>query len=149
MGPPASDRVSRVRSYSGSTLLPVNFVYGTFTPFGLPFQTCSTIDTDCLMSVRNPDSKLPVWPLSRSLAATWKIDVSFSSSGYLDVSVPRVTFSVPMYSVQDTCALPQVGSPIRTSAGSRIFAPHRSFSQLVTSFFGSQCQGIRLMLLFA
>ena len=148
MGPPASDRVSRVRSYSGSTLLPVNFVYGTFTPFGLPFQTCSTIDTDCLMSVRNPDSKLPVWPLSRSLAATWKIDVSFSSYGYLDVSVPRVTFSVPMYSVQDTCALPQVGSPIRTSAGSRIFAPHRSFSQLVTSFFGSQCQGIRLMLLF-
>ena len=149
MGPPASDRVSRVRSYSGSTLLPVNFVYGTFTPFGLPFQTCSTIDTDCLMSVRNPDSKLPVWPLSRSLAATWKIDVSFSSYGYLDVSVPRVTFSVPMYSVQDTCALPQVGSPIRTSAGSRIFAPHRSFSQLVTSFFGSQCQGIRLMLFLA
>ena len=148
MGPPASSRVSRVRSYSGSTLLPVNFVYGTFTPFGLPFQTCSTIDTDCLMSVRNPDSKLPVWPLSRSLAATWKIDVSFSSYGYLDVSVPRVTFSVPMYSVQDTCALPQVGSPIRTSAGSRIFAPHRSFSQLVTSFFGSQCQGIRLMLFF-
>ena len=148
MVPPASDRVSRVRSYSGSTLLPVNFVYGTFTPFGLPFQTCSTIDTDCLMSVRNPDSKLPVWPLSRSLAATWKIDVSFSSYGYLDVSVPRVTFSVPMYSVQDTCALPQVGSPIRTSAGSRIFAPHRSFSQLVTSFFGSQCQGIRLMLFF-
>ena len=148
MGPPASDRGSRVRSYSGSTLLPVNFVYGTFTPFGLPFQTCSTIDTDCLMSVRNPDSKLPVWPLSRSLAATWKIDVSFSSYGYLDVSVPRVTFSVPMYSVQDTCALPQVGSPIRTSAGSRIFAPHRSFSQLVTSFFGSQCQGIRLMLFF-
>ena len=148
MGPPASDRVSLVRSYSGSTLLPVNFVYGTFTPFGLPFQTCSTIDTDCLMSVRNPDSKLPVWPLSRSLAATWKIDVSFSSYGYLDVSVPRVTFSVPMYSVQDTCALPQVGSPIRTSAGSRIFAPPRGFSQLVTSFFGSQCQGIRLMLFF-
>ena len=31
-----------------------------------------------------------VWALSRSLAATWEIDVSFSSSGYLDVSVPRV-----------------------------------------------------------
>ena len=46
-----------------------------------------------VMSVRNPDSKLSVWPLSRSLAATRKIDVSFSSSGYLDVSVPRVTFS--------------------------------------------------------
>ena len=45
------------------------------------------------MSVHNPDSKLSVWPLSRSLAATRKIDVSFSSSGYLDVSVPRVPFS--------------------------------------------------------
>ena len=35
-----------------------------------------------------------------------------------------------------------VGFPIRISAGQWIFAPHRSFSQLVTSFFGSQCQGI-------
>ena len=47
-----------------------------------------------VMSVHNPDSKLSVWPLSRSLAATRKIDVSFSSSGYLDVSVPRVSFSM-------------------------------------------------------
>ena len=31
-----------------------------------------------------------VWALPRSLAATYGIDVSFSSSGYLDVSVPRV-----------------------------------------------------------
>ena len=31
-----------------------------------------------------------VWALSVSLAATLEIDVSFSSSGYLDVSVPRV-----------------------------------------------------------
>ena len=46
-----------------------------------------------VISVRNPSNKLLVWPLSRSLAATGKIDVSFSSSGYLDVSVPRVTFS--------------------------------------------------------
>ena len=33
---------------------------------------------------------LSVWALSLSLAATKEIDVSFSSSGYLDVSVPRV-----------------------------------------------------------
>ena len=31
-----------------------------------------------------------VWPLLISLAATLKIDVSFSSCGYLDVSVPHV-----------------------------------------------------------
>ena len=45
------------------------------------------------MTVRNPISKLMVWPLSRSLAATWKITVVFSSYGYLDVSVPRVPFA--------------------------------------------------------
>ena len=33
-----------------------------------------------------------VWALSISLAATLEIDVSFSSSGYLDVSVHRVPF---------------------------------------------------------
>ena len=53
------------------------------------------------------------------------------------------------YSAYGTCALPQVSSLIRKSAGRWIFAPYRSLSQLVTSFVGSQCQGIRLMLLFA
>ena len=33
-----------------------------------------------------------VWALSLSLAATQEIDLSFSSSGYLDVSVPQVPF---------------------------------------------------------
>ena len=33
-----------------------------------------------------------VWPLPRSLAATYGIDFSFSSSGYLDVSVLLVDF---------------------------------------------------------
>ena len=36
----------------------------------------------------------------------------------------------------------QPGFPIQKSAGHRIFAPHRCLSQLITSFFGSQCQGI-------
>ena len=48
----------------------LHFVYGTFTLFGVPFQTSSTIQIMCPLAVRNPDSKLPVWPLSRSLAAT-------------------------------------------------------------------------------
>ena len=34
-------------------------------------------------------ARTPVWALSISLAATLEIDVSFSSSGYLDVSVHR------------------------------------------------------------
>ena len=91
-------------------------------------------------------ARTPVWPLSLSLAATNKIDVSFSSSGYLDVSVHRVASGKAMDSLYGACALPHAGFPIRTSAGRRLFAPYRSFSQLAASFFGSYCQGIRLML---
>ena len=35
------------------------------------------------------NARIPVWALSRSLAATYKIEFSFFSSGYLDVSVHR------------------------------------------------------------
>ena len=42
-----------------------------------------------------------------------------------------------------------MSSLIRKSAGHRIFAPYRSLSQLVTSFVGSWCQGIHLVLLLA
>ena len=41
----------------------------------------------------NPESEDSVWALPSSLAATGGIEFSFSSSGYLDVSVPRVAFS--------------------------------------------------------
>ena len=43
---------------------------------------------------------------------------------------------------------PQPGFPIQKSADQRSFAPPRSFSQLITSFIGSQCQGIHPTLLF-
>ena len=42
-----------------------------------------------------------------------------------------------------------VGFPIQKSPDHGIFAPPRSFSQLITSFIGSQCQGIRPALFFA
>ena len=38
------------------------------------------------------NARILVWALPLSLAATNGIDVSFSSSGYLDVSVHRVPF---------------------------------------------------------
>ena len=44
-------------------------------------------------AVHNPAVHAPrVWALSISLAATLEIEVSFFSSGYLDVSVPPVPF---------------------------------------------------------
>ena len=45
---------------------------------------------DPTMQSEPRNARIPVWALSRSLAATYEIDVSFSSSGYLDVSVHRV-----------------------------------------------------------
>ena len=43
----------------------------------------------------------------------------------------------------------QVGFPIQTSLDRWIFAPPQGFSQLITSFIGSQCQGIRPVLFLA
>ena len=41
------------------------------------------------------------------------------------------------------------GFPIRKSTGRRLLTANRGLSQLITSFIGSWCQGIHLMLLFA
>ena len=81
--------------------------------------------------------RLMVWALSRSLATTWEIDVSFSSSGYLDVSVHRVPSSWTMCSSRGTVLLHTAGFPIRTSTDRSLLAAPRGFSQLATSFFGS------------
>ena len=43
----------------------------------------------------------------------------------------------------------QVGCPIRKSADYKTFASPRSLSQLITSFFASECQGIHHTPLFA
>ena len=77
-----------------------------------------------------------VWALPLSLAATQGIDVSFSSSGYLDVSVQAVpsVYLCVQYTVHE---LSHADCSIRTSADRCLLATPRSFSQLVTSFFGS------------
>ena len=60
----------------------------------------------------------------------------FFSSGYLDVSVPRVPSTI--LCIHIAVHTPRcVGSPIRISTDLRSFATPRSFSQLVTSFFGA------------
>ena len=61
----------------------------SLSPAGLPspfsYLTSATTQSE------PRDARITVWALSISLAATLEIDkFSFSSSGYLDVSVPRV-----------------------------------------------------------
>ena len=143
MVPPASHKVSRVSWYSGSCQSRLNFAYGIFTLSDQISQNCSAIDSSTLCSPQPRGARTTVWALSISLAATLEIDFSFSSSGYLDVSVRRVPLLQAMYSPADdsSCLLP--GSPIRTPPLLRFLTASRSFSQFGASFFSFEWQGIR------
>ena len=87
-----------------------------------------------------------VWPLSLSLAATQEIDFSFSSQGYLDVSVHPVPFIKLCIHLMIHTHYRMWVPPFGNLRVYRICAPYRSLSQLITSFIGSQCQGIHPML---
>ena len=104
MGPPHSDRVTRVPPYL--ICQPDHFVYGAITLYRRTFQTVPLF-TD--------------WSASpRSLATTKGISVDFFSSGYLDVSVPRVRLA----QLWIHCTIIiwwWLGFPIRTSPGQSLF----------------------------
>ena len=90
MGPPASHRISRVPRYSGTCSLSLTSPTGLSPSLvWLSNQFESSIVANgrpATPSVRRPS----VWPLPSSLATTKGIEFSFFSSGYLDVSLPRV-----------------------------------------------------------
>ena len=90
MVPARSDKVSRVSSYSGYRSVSLSFAYGAFTLSGRLSQSRSAGLPESGLRSEPRNARIPVWPLPRSLAATCGLDVSFSSSGYLDVSVHRV-----------------------------------------------------------
>ena len=90
MVPARSHKVSRVSWYSGSCHVILNFAYGAFTLSGRSSQNRSAILDDSFSQSEPRNARIPVWALPISLAATLEIDVSFFSSGYLDVSVHRV-----------------------------------------------------------
>ena len=90
MVPAPSVKVPRVSTYSGSRLALHLFAYGAFTLSGWLSQNHSAKSHGSLPRSEPRNARIPVWALSISLAATLEIDVSFSSSGYLDVSVHRV-----------------------------------------------------------
>ena len=111
--PPASRRVSRARRYSGPWARCLRlFGYGALTLFRRPSQAVPlrgrflTAAGGCgprLPRPTTPSRKRPhafaratVWARPVSLAATPGISVDFSSSGYLDVSVPPVASWPPI-----------------------------------------------------
>ena len=79
----SADTLDTVRSTS-------LFAYKTLTSSGWLFHTIR-LRSVSHVTVRTPRILLSsVWPLPLSLATTHRISFDFSSSGYLDVSVPRV-----------------------------------------------------------
>ena len=73
------------------------FVYGAVTLCGRPFQIVLLACHNPMLESYNPARETPaVWATPLSLAATDGIDFSFSSSGYLDVSVHQVVTCLPM-----------------------------------------------------
>ena len=90
MVPAHSIKVSRVSMYSGYRHVNSPFAYGAFTLSGRLSQNLSARIVESIMRSEPRIARNPVCPLSISLAATLEIDVSFSSSPYLDVSVQAV-----------------------------------------------------------
>ena len=149
MVPPASHRISRVPRYSGFVRLLSPSLTG-LSPSPAALSNALQLSYRCVMTSSTPVvRRQPVWPLPSSLATTKGIEFSFFSSGYLDVSLPRVPSYETMYSSHGDWALPQPGSPIRKSPDQSLFAAPRSLSQLIASFIGNQCHGIHPALLFA
>ena len=137
MVPAYSIKVSRVSMYSGYRHVSSSFAYGTFTLSGLLSQNSSAGITESIMRSEPRNARTPVWALSISLAATLEIDFSFSSSGYLDVSVHRVPFHTLWIGVWMTGVLP-AGFPHSDIRGSlnicfspRLFAAYHVFRRLL------------------
>ena len=119
--------------YSGFRHVSSSFAYGAFTLFGRLSQNLSARFAESIMRSEPRNACIPVWPLSISLAATLEIDVSFSSSGYLDVSVHRVPFHTLWIGVWMTGVFP-AGFPHSDICGSYgyllLTAAFRSLSRL-------------------
>ena len=98
-------------------------------------------------AVHNPAVHAPrfgLFPFRSPLL--WKSRFLSSPRGTLMFQFPRFP-SIRYGLAYGYLRFAQVGFPIRISPDQWIFAPPRSFSQLITSFIGSQCQGIHPALL--
>ena len=94
MVPPTSHKVSRVSWYSGSRSLSIDFAYEAFTLSGRLSQNRSAIESTHLLRSITPactHAGLGSFHFARRYSGNRMF--SFSSSGYLDVSVPRVPYA--------------------------------------------------------
>ena len=137
MVPISSVKISRVPTYSGFRSRVQNFVYRSFTFFASPFQMNSTI----FPTARS--RSLPQSHYGTGLGfSDFARHYSRNHCCFLFLRVLRC-FSSPgsphtaMYSLYDIIVLPMMCFHIRISTDLSSFATPRSFSQLITSFFGA------------
>ena len=138
MVPAHSIKVSRVSMYSGYRHVIFPFAYGAFTLSGRLSQNLSARIDESIMRSEPRNARIPVWPLSISLAATLEIDkFSFSSSPYLDVSVQAVPFhtlwiGVWMHEVC-SCGFPHsdICGSVDICSSPQLFAAYHVFHRLL------------------
>ena len=129
MVPPASHRVSRVRRYSGYSLIQLVFRLRDYHPLwsAFPYRSAKLLYR-CVSPQPQRINPL-VCPLPRSLATTSGISVDFSSSSYLDVSVQTVPHVHLFYSMHVDrvllCRVSPFGN-LRVKGCLRLTAAYRS-----------------------
>ena len=137
MVPARSIKVSRVSMYSGYRHVVSPFAYGAFTLYGWLSQNHSARFTESIPRSEPRDARIPVWALPVSLAATSGIDVSFSSSGYLDVSVHRVPLHTLWIGVWIhevcSCGFPHsdISGSLDICSSPKLFAAYHVFHRLL------------------
>ena len=125
------------RPTQGTAINPLLFRVRDYHPLRSAFPNLFHYKSNQMSQPYNPiyAETYMVWAISTSLATTTEITIVFSSYAYLDVSVQRVrVFLRYIFNVS--------GCPIRICPDQKIFAPPRTFSQLITSFIASESLGI-------
>ena len=123
--------------YSGYCHVNSPFAYGAFTLSGWLSQNHSARFIESIMQSEPHGARTMVWALPRSLAATYGIDFSFSSSGYLDVSVHRVPFLTLWIGVRilEVCSSgfphSEISGSLDICSSPKLFAAYHVFHRLL------------------
>ena len=149
MVPPSSHGISRAPRYFGYCSSTFVFTYRILTFSDQPSHAVR-LTIVVLNAVLNPERIAPLGLASSAFARHYSQNLGW----FLFLALLRCFSSggsphIPIYSVYDTWTWLHVDCSIRTSTDQCLLTTPRSFSQLTTSFIGSQCQGILHMLFFA
>ena len=147
MGPAVSHRISRVLRYSGYLL---NKQMITYTGLSPPLTVLSMTFYFSL-SDRYASPSTPVRPEHDWFGLVRVRSPLLAQSLLFSLPAGNEMFQFPAFAspVKGMSELLLTGCPIRISSDQRLFAPPRSFSQLITSFVASKSQGIHRLPLYS